>query len=212
MALQRRAPASRPGAGWVGSADDKRTTAAEHLGAFLRRLHDIPAGSLGSVLPRRPERSDASRGMQRDLDRLRQVKLAGIWEVPTQALDLVELAASLGPARELVVSHGDLHVRHLLVDEHGEATGVIDWGEVGLLHPSSDFHIAYSGFAGAARAAFFAEYGDVPDAWHRRARASALLYSVTLALYARSTSQRTLEREAVRGIERVMRDENGASP
>lgn len=187
-----------------GLADDERVTAGRQLGAFLRALHGIDPDAVGSALPRRPERSDAARGLERDRARLRQVDEAGIWPVPRRAHDLIEQAAGLGAAPELVIGHGDLHVRHLLVDQAGRATGVIDWGEVAMLHPSIDLHIAYSGFTGIAREALFTAYGDVPEPWHVRARASALLYSVTLALYARQLSLTDLEHEAVRGIERTM--------
>jgi aminoglycoside phosphotransferase (APT) family kinase protein len=36
------------------------------------------------------------------------------------------------------LAHGDLHVRHLLVDEAGALAGVIDWGEVCRGHPASE--------------------------------------------------------------------------
>jgi len=187
-----------------GLADDERVTAGRQLGAFLRALHDTDPAALGSSLPRRPERGDAARGLERDRVRLRQIDETGMWHVPERAHDLIEHAAALGSAPELVVGHGDLHVRHLLVDDRGRATGVIDWGEVAMLHPSIDLHIAYSGFTGISREALFATYGYVPEPWHVRARASALLYSVTLALYARQRDLSDLEQEAAHGIERSL--------
>lgn len=51
----------------------------------------------------------------------------------------------------LAVCHGDLHVRHLLVDRDGSATGVIDWGDLCLADPAVDLSIAYFGFAGKPR-------------------------------------------------------------
>ena len=187
-----------------GLNEQQRVAAARQLGAFLRCLHDTPPGKLGPALPSRPERSDAARGIGRDVERLQRIGVEGIWDPPAEARELVEQAAAVGSDPKLVVSHGDLHVRHLLVGAAGQATGVIDWGEVSRLHPSIDLHIAYSGFAGAARDALFGEYGPIPEEWATRARASALLYSVTLALYARQRNEPDLEREAVAGIMRVM--------
>ena len=187
-----------------GLTEPERVPAARQLGAFLRRLHDTPPGELGPVLPSHPERSDAGRGLARDLERLDRIGAEGMWSQPAEARELVEQAAALGPDLELVVSHGDLHVRHLLVDASGQAMGVIDWGEVARLHPSIDLHIAYSGFSGLAREALFAEYGRIPEEWSTRARASALLYSVTLAIYARQRGEGELEREALTGIRRAM--------
>lgn len=187
-----------------GLTEPERVPAARQLGAFLRCLHDTPTGEVGPAMPSRPERSDAARGLGRDFERLQRIGVEGIWDPPAEARELVEQAAALGSDPTLVVSHGDLHVRHLLVDAAGQATGVIDWGEVSRLHPSIDLHIAYSGFAGVAREALFAEYGSIPEEWATRARASALLYSITLALYARQRNEPDLQREAVAGIMRVM--------
>ena len=55
-----------------------------------------------------------------------------------------------------------------------------------------------------AREALFAEYGPITEEWATRARASALLYSVTLAFYARQRSESDLEREAIAGIMRAI--------
>jgi aminoglycoside phosphotransferase (APT) family kinase protein len=41
-----------------------------------------------------------------------------------------------------VLCHGDLHVRHLLVDGDGSAAGVIDWGDLCLADAAVDLSIA----------------------------------------------------------------------
>ncbi|MDC0743077.1 macrolide 2'-phosphotransferase [Polyangium mundeleinium] len=47
--------------------------------------------------------------------------------------------------RHLAMVHGDLHPGHLLLDEEGRLTGILDWTEAHLGDPSIDFSI----FAGA---------------------------------------------------------------
>ncbi|WP_437801804.1 macrolide 2'-phosphotransferase [Sorangium sp. So ce693] len=47
--------------------------------------------------------------------------------------------------RELALVHGDLHPGHMLVDEGGRLTGILDWTEAHLGDPSGDFAL----FAGA---------------------------------------------------------------
>ena len=57
-------------------------------------------------------------------------------------------AERLGPpSRPAVIVHGDLHLRHLLVGEGGDASGVIDWGDSCLADPAVDLSLAYCGFA-----------------------------------------------------------------
>jgi aminoglycoside phosphotransferase (APT) family kinase protein len=63
-----------------------------------------------------------------------------------------------------VICHGDLHVRHLLVDRDGSVTGVIDWGDLCLADPAVDLSIAYFAFAGRARADLLSAYGRTVSA------------------------------------------------
>ena len=76
-----------------------------------------PAGSDVSRFVDQAERGAAGAGAESG-DRA-----AGAAE-PGGPLAAGDGASGRGP---LVVSHGDLHVRHLLVDQDGSVTGVIDW-------------------------------------------------------------------------------------
>jgi len=188
-------------------ADTDRVGIARQLGAFLRRLHEPAlAAEFVTSVRRRPERSDVARSLPRDMGRL-EAAAAGLWSIPTRARELIADATRLPPALDLVLVHGDLHVRHLLVDGSANLTGIIDWGDVAIAHPSVDLQIGWSGFSGEARQAFLAAYGGIPDDWALRALVSALFYSATLALYARRDGASRLEREAIAGLERAMDDQ-----
>jgi aminoglycoside phosphotransferase (APT) family kinase protein len=183
--------------------DEGRVGIARRLGAFLRQLHDPElVGEFASELRRRPERSDVNHSLSTHLERLEAVRDAG-WSVPPRVHELISAAAQLPPVGELVVVHGDLHVRHLVVSDQAELAGVIDWGDVSIAHPSVDLQIGWSGFAGQAREAFLTAYGKVPEDWALRAQVSAIFYSATLALYARRDGLRELAREAIAGLERA---------
>jgi len=104
----------------------------------------------------------------------------------------------------LVVSHGDLHVRHLLVDRDGAATGVIDWGDLCLADPAADLSIAYFGFAGEARAELLSAYGRPVTAERElAARACAVSLAASLAEYAADDGRAALLRECVAGLSRA---------
>jgi len=191
----------------TGLPDEGRVPAARQLGAFLRRLHEPTlAAEFDAALPRRPERTDIARSLPQEMERMNAVASAGLWNVPPQATELVTRAAALPMLSETVLVHGDLHVRHLLVDEAGDAAGVIDWGDISLAHPSIDLQIGWSGFSGMARAAFLEAYGPVPNGWTLRARLSALFYSATLALYAHRDGLQKLKQEAIAGLRRATDD------
>jgi len=216
-----------------GLADSRRAGAAASVGHFLRTLHDPGLVVLvdGSDLPVDPMRRASAPVRAR---RAREVldRLVGrrIWPTDSDVnrlLDQAERAAAgagsadrvAGAAESdgtlpagdgasgrgpLVVSHGDLHVRHLLVDRDGSATGVIDWGDLCLADPAADLSIAYFGFCGKARADLLAAYGRPISAERElAARACAISLAVSLAEYAADDGRAALLRECVAGLGRA---------
>jgi len=103
-----------------------------------------------------------------------------------------------------VLVHGDLHVRHLLVDEGGALTGVIDWGDVCRADRAADLSLVWSLLPPAGRAAFLDEYGPVDEGTLLRARVLALFLCALLAVYARDERSPSLERESRAGLERAL--------
>ncbi len=105
-----------------------------------------------------------------------------------------------------MVVHGDLHIRHLLVDGGGRATGVIDWGDLCRADPAVDLCLAYAAFTGTARAALLSAYGPVGAERELRARALAVFLSAALADYAASEARPGLLGEALAGLRRAVTD------
>jgi Ser/Thr protein kinase RdoA (MazF antagonist) len=101
-----------------------------------------------------------------------------------------------------VLSHGDLHARHVLVHE-GRCSGVIDWGDVCLADPALDLSLAYAGFEGPARAALLNEYGHVSSEQEIRARVLGIFLSSALAESAASQGDEATFAGALRGIARA---------
>jgi aminoglycoside phosphotransferase (APT) family kinase protein len=183
----------------AGLDDAGRAPAAASLGAFLRLLHDAARVPAHASLPVDP--------MGRATPSTRIVKIRE-W---LAALDFPEppfLGPSerLGPpAGPLVVVHGDLHVRHLLVGADGRAAGVIDWGDLALADPTVDLSIGFAAFAGPAREAFLSAYGGIDE--ERELRARVLALSLCAALGAQATD--SLVRDPSTDVEelRAVRDE-----
>ena len=196
-----------------GLADARRGPVAAGTGRFLRALGEPQVRALArdAALPVDPMRrgSPAVRaGRAREvLDRLAD---AGVWAADPAVYALLDEAARV-PERdqpgELVVAHGDLHVRHVLTGADGAASGIIDWGDVCLADPAVDLSLAYFGFAGAARAEFLAAYGrPVGPERELAARICALSVGASLTEYAADQGQATLLRECRAGLARVMAD------
>jgi macrolide phosphotransferase len=60
--------------------------------------------------------------------------------------------------RETALVHGDLHPGHLLVDDGGRLTGILDWTEAHVGDPASDFTYVAGGFGEAALARCIARF------------------------------------------------------
>ncbi|GAA1375314.1 phosphotransferase [Catellatospora chokoriensis] len=198
----------------TGLPDDRRTRAAVDLGGFLRALHDpalaalvMSASGPAAVLPHDPMRrgDPAVRGPQAR-EWLARLAASGVWQPDPAVFRLLDEAEPLGPADgPPVLVHGDLHQRHLLLGDDGQATGVIDWGDVCLADPAVDLSLAYSGFAGPARAALLDAYGPVSPEREARARVLAVNLSAVLAEYAHAEGRAALLREALAGVSRAVR-------
>lgn len=172
---------------------DDRVGLARDVGGFLRALHALPAPVELPVDP--TNRSDARRraGMARD-------RLARVGIEPPNCLH-----TTLGPSRHRpVLSHGDLHLRHVLVDDE-RCSGVIDWGDVCLADRSLDLSVAYAGFEGTARAALVDAYGGVDGECDERARVLAAMLCSALAEQALSDGNTALLEGALDGIRRTDR-------
>jgi aminoglycoside phosphotransferase (APT) family kinase protein len=129
----------------------------------------------------------------------------GTWAGDPAVERLLGSAERLGPPEgDPVVVHGDLHVRHVLVDDTGGAAAVIDWGDVCLADPAVDLALAYTAFAGPARAALLDAYGAVDSEREVRARALGVRLSAILAGYAAAVGNGPLLAEALAGLRRAV--------
>ncbi len=188
----------------VGLGGSHRTRLASGLGRFLRALHGLePPG--GSDLAYDP---NARGDMTKLVPRTRAVigAIAELWPSAPQAEPILDAAAQLLPTREAVLSHGDLHVRHLLISEQGDLRGVIDWGDICLAPRSVDLMLLWSLFSPTDRHAFLAAYGQVDADTLLRSRVLALRLGAMLGAYAVDTGMEALAAESLRGLDRTLVD------
>lgn len=197
----------------AGLSDGDRVAVAAAVGTFLRDLHspaiaasvraelaaadvDLPVDPLG--------RADGTVVAGRARDSLATLAEHGLRRPDAATERLLEAAADLGPADPdaAVLVHGDLHVRHLLVED-GRASGVIDWGDTALGDPSIDLMIAYAAFPPDVRAHLLAAYGPVPADREVRARALALRVHAMLAWYAHVEGLTAVHLEALAALHRA---------
>ena len=191
-------------------SDAARRRLARPLAAFLRVLHggDVasavdPAGEL----PSDPMgRADMGLRVPRTVERLAEVERLGLWRAPASVHDTLDAARRLPAPEPSALVHGDLHIRHLLVDESCGPTGLIDWVDICRGDPAIDLPLFWSLLPPDGRTEFLDAYGTVTEAQLLRARVLALFLSATLAVYAHHEAMPALEREAVGALERAGTD------
>ncbi|MED1796243.1 phosphotransferase [Brevibacillus nitrificans] len=190
-------------------ADEQREKSAKKLGQFLRRLHSFPvqiARENGAPEDHRklmdiPARKEK---MQVFLSRLG----SQMEEKERAALADYFNQLSTDPVRERnVFSHGDLHFKNVLVDEQGDVSGIIDWGDMSVGHAAGDLSIGYSFLPPRARHTFFAEYGEVDEDTKRLARMMAIYIPMLVWLQAVDDGDKPLAQEAKVTIARALDDE-----
>jgi aminoglycoside phosphotransferase (APT) family kinase protein len=182
--------------------DVARMRLAGDLGAFLASLHALRPPGLDALAVDPMGRAD----MARRVPRTRAALQALGPDVAARAQEILAAAEDLPPSGDPVLAHGDLHLRHALVDEAGGLTGVIDFGDVCRAPAAVDLSLYWSAFPRAARERFIAAYGHVDDATLLRARVLALFLNAMLAEYARTERMPELEAETRSGVERTLVD------
>lgn len=184
--------------------EPERMAAAAPLGSFLAALHAVPAEGLdlpGDEIGR----TAFARRMPELQARLEILRERGHLADPAPWLRLFDDPPA-PPARTVVV-HGDLYVRHLLVDDARRVSGVIDWGDVHAGDPAVDLSVAYAFLPPRARDAFARAYGPVDERTWRTARLRAAFHSAALAWFADSISDAALLREGLRALRNVLEDD-----
>ena len=129
-------------------------------------------------------------------------ELDALWNAPEHVRALIEDARGLPPPQPRAVCHGDLHFRHLLIED-GRLSGVIDWIDLCRGEPALDLQLVWSVLPPDARPAFFAEYGEVDDETLLRARVVAIHLGAALLEYGHHEGQPALKREALAALERA---------
>jgi aminoglycoside phosphotransferase (APT) family kinase protein len=178
-------------------SDAERAALAPALGAFLRALHALdPRIVTPDLPPDRIGRLDHARRLPQARERLARLAQAGLLDDPQTLLAELERIAPQG-SRPLAIVHGDLYARHVLIDDDGALSGVIDWGDVHLGDPAIDLAIAHLLLPPSAHAAFRASYGPIDEGTWALARYRAIYHAAMTADYGHTIGEHALRDAAL---------------
>lgn len=183
----------------AGLDDDARVALAPALGHFVRTLHALTPESVGA--PADEFKWDMASKARRARALVPALATSSVMARLPEVIAILDDPPQHRTDGAAVLLHGDLYLRHLLVDAHGDLCGVIDWGDVRGGDPAIDLAVAYSFLPPAARPAFWDAYGPADTATRQRARLTALAnHGVSLMAYALDIKDSGLAFEAARSV------------
>lgn len=186
----------------------ERAALAIPIAKFLKALHntsitllsdcEISGDNLGRINP--PE---IQRRMKKVFDDLEE---AGILENRAKLEAITQEAQELPTPELTTLVHGDFYVRHILINEAHQLSGVIDWGDIHIGHPAIDLAIAHSFLPKEAHESFRLAYGHIsPETW-QLAKLRAIYSSAYLLLFGHHNKDPDLAREGARGLKQIALD------
>lgn len=187
-------------------SDGARVQMARPLAEFLRALHSIGPHQAHWVGAPRDiwNRFDLERKTSHTRARLAELTEAGVLQDASPYLALVEDAFTTRAGKPMALTHGDLYVRHLLVDDASRLCGVIDWGDVHIGDIAVDLAIVCGFLPPEGREVFRSVYPQVDSETWRLARFHALYHACITARYGHEIGDADLTREGLFVLRNVL--------
>lgn len=110
----------------------------------------------------------------------------------------------LSSAHKNTYCHGDLYSRHIIVDEHRNLTGLIDWGDIHIGNPGTDLSVAFMIFSGEALQSFFDTYGAIDEVTYQIARFRAFWHPIILLPYCYEMQEENLKKWAAFALKQAI--------
>lgn len=205
------------GACVANPSEAKRAEHAGVLSEFLTALHGIEGDpEVIAKAPRMTGRDDIQRRARWTIGELEKSRADGSIDVknpreptPSQVEALCDGLESVREEERCWI-HGDLYVRHILVNEQHDISAIIDWGDVAWGDRAYDLGIVFAYLPRDACNAFASEQGlEHGSMLWRRALLTSLRHGLALLSYGTDIGDTDLVREAARIHERFaleMRD------
>lgn len=190
----------------VNWSDAEREALAIPLATFLRQLHGLApgevraAGAPGDLIGRmNPERR-----IPQTREHLARAHAEGLIQSVAEFEPIISAFESSIPTTDVVPVHGDLYVRHIVVDDQRRLVGFIDWGDVHLGDAAVDLAIAHAFLPPSFHAAFRDTYGSIDEnTWHR-ARFRSLQHTSVLTMYCHDVGDNRLLDECRLSLARLV--------
>jgi aminoglycoside phosphotransferase (APT) family kinase protein len=187
-------------------SDQHRIALSLPIANFLKKLHSLPiAEFMHFKVPNNHKlRINGTNLTKHIRSQIEQLSKYGLLKDRTLLESVVDRSQKFSPPNLHVLVHGDLHVRHIIVNESKNFTGVIDWGEVHIGDPAIDFSIAHSFLPIEAHEGFKKAYGaPISEEVWNLARLRAIFAVTSFTIYGHEISDPYLKNEGLLAIDRI---------
>ncbi|MEH7401251.1 phosphotransferase [Gottfriedia acidiceleris] len=164
----------------------ERILMIEPIANFLKNLHSINFDELKDInLPYDElKRLDINFRKPQAKKFIQQAIQKKLIEDEQKINHYIESLVEIKSETPLVLVHGDLHFKNMIVNEQNQLKGIIDWGDAHIGHRELDLSIIYSLIPNDMRGKFFEIYGNVSEVSKKLAQFRAVFTTVMLLLYA----------------------------
>lgn len=171
------------------------------LATFLKKLHSYPLAELQGIPYDEFNRLNIEMRKPRLIESI--TKLQQYEDIPLykNALHYVQNIEAVTIPNQKVLTHGDLHIRNILVNKENRLVGIIDWGDTHIGHSAVDLSIVYSLFPALYRIKFFQYYGEIENSTSYLARFKAIFTLITLLSYGLDRKDNQLYEDGKRFLE-----------
>lgn len=143
-------------------SENERINLAKPLALFLKALHNIPIDELNHVCPDKIGRLDLDKRIPMFYDYLEKVSLKLDINKKKIIKIIKSITGKIEPKKSALV-HGDFYIRHIVVNDNRNLSGIIDWGDLHIGDPAVDLSIIHSFFPAEGREIFLKVYGDIDE-------------------------------------------------
>lgn len=175
--------------------NEERMQMVKPLALFLKKLHSFSTEQFKNVPYDEFDRLHIDKRKSHLIDSMKKLLIHENIPLFQLAEDYAKNITHIAVPTVHVLTHGDLHIRNMLVNEDKELVGIIDWGDTHIGHPAVDLSIAYSLFPIEGRKQFFSIYGEVDEDMLKLAQFKAIFTIISLLAYSIDKKDKSLYQE-----------------
>jgi len=180
----------------------ERSSLAEPIARFLKILHAVPPDGISKcrIIHDNKARINGNQLTEKILKNFEELSFLGLLPNKRELERTIERLQEFRDPVSTTIVHGDLYVRHILLNENHQLAGVIDWGDVHLGDPAIDLSIAHSFLPRESHETFKGAYGEISEETWNLAKLRALFSSTLLVLFGHHSGDPNLAREGLRSL------------